>query len=455
MRLRARVLATLIFFASGCVGVLSGVMLARAQATSTAPAPSSVDTEKVALQQELTQINGQISQLEGSLANTQATQTTLQGALKVLDNQISLSKLDIERRDLAIQSTSQSIQDEEDAIAGLNDKLGSEQESLAAMLRETNELDHSSLLVLALSSSDISDFLADLGQFGQINEQMQQSFTVIQSDTETHQTEESDLQDQLQQETQLKQVQQLQQQQLQDEEDQKNALLAQTKGQEKSYQGMIASKQQSAAQIEAALFALTGTKAIPFGTAVQYADEAEKATGIRPAFLLGIIAEESNLGANVGTGNWQTDMGPGQKAMFQEITSSLGLDPNAMPVSKKQWYGYGGAMGPAQFIPNTWGGLAGYTASGYDPSSDRIGELTGDKPPNPWNPQDAFMAAALYLTDDGAAKQTPSAEFYAAMCYLAGCSGANDPDLQFYGNQVASLATQFQGEIDVLNKAGS
>ena len=33
-----------------------------------------------------------------------------------------------------------------------------------------------------------------------------------------------------------------------------------------------------------------------------------KTLKVRPAFLLGVIREESNLGANVGKGNWKNDL---------------------------------------------------------------------------------------------------------------------------------------------------
>jgi hypothetical protein len=146
-------------------------------------------------------------------------------------------------------------------------------------------------------------------------------------------------------------------------------------------------------------------------------------------------------------------MAPAQQPIFLAITKSLGLDPSQMPVSAKEWYGWGGAMGPAQFIPSTWALYAGYTkASGYtySASADRIGALTGDTPPNPWVPQDAFMASALYLTDDGAAAQTPAAEFKAAMCYLAGCGNTGDKSLQFYGNAVLCYELQYQENIDTI-----
>ena len=101
---------------------------------------------------------------------------------------------------------------------------------------------------------------------------------------------------------------------------------------------------------------------------MEYANLVWKMLKVRPAFLLGVIREESNLGANVGKGNWKEDLyncyiklrtqnfGRKTKDRFFEITSSLGFDPDLQPVSKKQSYGCGGAMGPAQFMPVTWQG---------------------------------------------------------------------------------------------------
>lgn len=156
-----------------------------------------------------------------------------------------------------------------------------------------------------------------------------------------------------------------------------------------------------------------------------------------------MIAEESNLGANIGTGNWQTALADShcasQRNAFTALTASLGLDPNLMPVSKKAWYGYcGGAMGPAQFMPTTWKLYA-----------DRIAQVTGHNPSNPWDPLDAFAAAALYLKDLGATAGTYSAERTAALRYLAG-SNWKKAAYSFYGDDVMALAAKYQEQINIL-----
>ena len=56
-------------------------------------------------------------------------------------------------------------------------------------------------------------------------------------------------------------------------------------------------------------------------------------------------------------------------------------------------------MGPAQFIPSTW--------AMYE---KRLAKATGHAVPSPWDPSDAIMAAALYSMDNGADKQTKTAE---------------------------------------------
>lgn len=435
------------------LSLLAPVCAAQAQSADTSTGSAQTDAYRAKLQAQLNDLENQIAQQQSILDQTKSQDVSLSRDIKILDTQIAQAQLQIKARDIAIEELQGGIADKEQTITGLNSQMQSELESLAAILREKNQLDTTSAVVLALSSQSLSEFFADLDAFDQVNSKLQDSFTTITNTRDITQQQKDDLQAQLDEETQLRQVQQLQKQQIQTQQQRKQQILAETKGQEKAYQALITKNQQSAAQIRAALFQLTGSAAIPFGKALDYVNEASKQTGIRPAFLLGIIREESDLGQNVGTGTYLVDMNPTRDIpVFRAITASLGLDPASMPVSKKQWYGWGGAMGPAQFIPSTWALYAGYVTPDYhyESSKDRIGALTGNGPPNPWSPQDAFMAAALLLTDDGADAQTPSAEFRAAMCYLAGCGNANKASLQFYGQNVARYAAQYQCQINII-----
>jgi peptidoglycan hydrolase CwlO-like protein len=423
-----------------------------AQSTDTTGS-TQTDSYRAGLQAQLDAVNAQIAQQQAILTQAQGQSTSLQKDINVLSAQIKSAQLAIKARDLNIQQLTAGISQKEDTVFGLNTQLNAEKSSLSGILREKSQLEGTSLVIAMLSSQDLSSFFSDLDTFDSIDKSLQNSFTEISSTTAITKQQEADLQTQREQESQLRQVQALQAQQVQAQQDQKNKLLADTKGQEANYQKLIAANQKTAAQLRTALFSLTGSAAIPFGTALDDANLAAAKTGIRPAFLLGIISEESNLGENVGTGSYTVDMHPTRDVpVFLAITQSLGLNASQMPVSKKAWYGWGGAMGPAQFIPSTWAIYAGYVKPDwhYDSSKDRVGRLTGDTPPNPWVPKDALMASALYLTDSGADGKTPAAEFKAAMCYLAGCGNTGNKSLQFYGNDVLCNELKYQKDIDTI-----
>jgi len=212
--------------------------------------------------------------------------------------------------------------------------------------------------------------------------------------------------------------------------------------------------EEKSAKIRALLFQIIGVAKVPtFGEALEVAKSAASLVSIRPAFLLAIISQESAIGRNVGqcvlvdpnTGTGKRIstgatvirvMKPTRDVQpFLQITKSLGRDPYDTPVScwitayvSGQPYGWGGAMGPAQFIPSTWMLF-----------QDRLRALLG-KLPDPWAIKDSFTASALYLSDLGASAKTLSAENYAASRYYGGSSA--------YANSVATRASCIQTFID-------
>lgn len=444
-----RALVALVFFVS-LMGLPSFVHFLFAQ-TSVAVA---VDSRRAELERNLSLLEAEIAEQQKFLEDKQRERVTLERDVAILDAQIEKARLSIKARDLTIQKLTGDIRGKETTIGALDEKLLREKSSLAEILRKTYELDDTSIPVIVFGNENLSSFLQDLDSFDSLKAALSSSFEKIGETRSVTEAQKEELEEVRAEEVELRAVQQLQKKKIEEQEREKQNILKVTKGQEGAYQKLIASKQKTVAQIRAELFQLRGSAAIPFEKAYEYVKAAAAETGVRPAFILGIIAEESNLGENVGTGSWQVDMHPTRdRPIFEKITASLGLNPNAMPVSKKPWYGWGGAMGPAQFIPSTWALYAGYEKSTnytYNSSKDRIGKRTGNTPSNPWNPEDAIMASGLYLGDSGADAKTSRGEFIAAMCYLAGCGNANNKSLQFYGDDVMCLALKYQRSIDVL-----
>lgn len=409
------------------------------------PAPlvaqdSGVANRRTQLEQELQRLEAEIAAQQQVLDGKQRERVSLERDVAILEAEIEKAKLSIRARDLVIRRLSQDIAGKEETIVGLSDKLSREKASLAQLMRKTYEIDESSLAEMILTSGSLSDFLGDLDDFTSIKVALNDSFAEITDTKSATEVQKQSLEGKRQEEVELRTIQELQKRKIEEREAEKNQILKATKGQEAAYQELISSKQKTAAQIRAELFELRGTAAIPFEKAYELAVEAGARTGVRPAFILGIIAEESNLGANVGTGNWRVDMHPTRdRPVFLEITKKLGLDPDRVPVSKKPWYGWGGAMGPAQFIPSTW--------ILYE---DRVAKATGHNPPNPWDPEDAFMASAILLMDNGADKGTRAAERLAALRYFAGWVNATKSAYAFYGDDVMALADKYQALIDVI-----
>ncbi len=231
--------------------------------------------------------------------------------------------------------------------------------------------------------------------------------------------------------------------------DEQNQLLAQTKGLELSYQNLLQDSKKRAAEIRSRIYELLGVGTqITFGQAVTIAQATSKQTGVSAEFLLAILTQESNLGKNVGTCNrpgdppekgWKTIMKPTRdQEPFLAITKELGRDPDVTPVScpmknkDGSQLGWGGAMGPAQFIPSTW--------IGY---KDKVSALTGKSPADPWDIRDAFVGAALLLKNNGA-DGTYDGEWKAAMRYF---SGGTDTRYRFYGDNVMKQAEKYRQDI--------
>ena len=410
---------------------------------------SSPQVDKDYCRNELAQIEAQLADLLNKQKEQQKQTGTLKGDVDYLTSQINALKAKIKARALIIAQLKVSIKEKVSKIETLSDKIDRQHESLAQLLRNTNDFDNENFVYLVLSNDSVSAFYSDLESYASIKQAVKVSVDEIRGvKTETEQ-EKKDLEKKQNAETDAKVELENAQKKVIQSEAEKKQLLAISKNKEQEYQKLAAEKKDRADKIRAALFQLRDTKAIPFGTALRYAQEAEARTGVRPAFLLAIITQETNLGANIGTcnrpddppsKNWKAVMKPDRdQSPFERITAALGLNPYSMPVSCPWQGGWGGAMGPSQFIPSTWELYAKKIANALG--------LSGM--PNPWEPEHAFMASSIYLGELGADNGGYTAERTAALKYYAG-SNWNKKANAFYGDGVMKKAKEIQANIDLL-----
>ncbi|HEY4508893.1 MAG TPA: hypothetical protein VJC13_01250 [Candidatus Paceibacterota bacterium] len=407
---------------------------------------------------ELAATEADIAKWQSILDSTKANTKSLQQDAAVLNAKIKQAQALIKQKTIAIAQLDQDIAQKNAHINTLEQQISDGHDSMAQLLRKTNQIDSYSLVEIVLGNKDISDFFSDIDTFQSVNKSLGDLFVQIRAKKDLTEKEKIALDEKKDKEADAKAATQEIQKQVQANEKQKEYLIKVNKTQEKTYAQVIADQQAKAAAIRAKLFKLAGgSAAIPFGTALTYAETAGGKTGVSSAFLLAILTQESNLGANVGkcyltdastgagvnisTGKVWTNLMKATRDVqpFLEITNKLGFDAFKTVVSCPiaGAGGYGGAMGPAQFIASTWKIF-----------EDRLQSALGHFA-SPWDPQDAFTASAMYLGDLGASSGTYSGELRAA-CKYYGSGGSTCA----YGRNVMALKSGIQSDIDYLNQYG-
>jgi len=408
---------------------------------------------KVLLQKCADYYDQQSSQLAQDLTKTSAQKDTLQSAISKLKTKIKGLAADINQGKIMVNDLNLQITDTQTSIDKTSAQIQDSQNQIATILESVYEEDQKPSFVVLLEGS-LSDFFNNLAYLDNLNSEVSDlldNTRNLKSYLQGQQVKMSDNVDQLQKTIVL---QTLQKQENEQNQQQQNQYLQLTEAQ---YQQQLKDKQDAeakSAKIKSMLFQMVGVSKVPtFGEALDVAKSVAAMVGIRPAFLLAIISQESALGKNVGqcvltdssTGNGKRIssgastirvMKPGRDVpIFMQLTAALGRDPYNTPVScwisdyvRGAPSGWGGAMGPAQFIASTWNLFA-----------DRLRALLGQTA-DPWAIKDSFTASALYLSDLGASAQTTAAESRAAAKYY-GAAGS-------YNSMVMRRASCIQSFID-------
>ena len=405
------------------------------------------------LEQELAACNAEIQQWTDTLNKTKQESASYSRDIGTLTAKINAAQANIKAKNIAITNLSKDIAMKVGEINILNGRIDKGKAAIAEILRKTNDINSYSLAEALLSNKNLSEFFVDVDTYASTEEALDILFDELRSNKAETEAEKVELDKKKEAEAAAKAAIETAKKQVEVANNEKKTLLAESQTKEKTYAQVLADRQAKAAKIKAVLFPLVDAGAISFGAALQYAQTASAATGVRPALILGILQQESNLGANVGR-CVITNLSSGQTksvttgAVFsngihptrdlpilQQILNDLGRDPLSTRVScpVAGIAGYGGAMGPTQFIPSTWKII-----------SPKITAATGKTNPDPWNPADAIMATALYLADRGAGTQNYTDERNAACKYYSGkaCSAAKH--IASYGNQVMTRASTIQ-----------
>lgn len=397
-----------------------------------------------------------LKELQRQLLGQKSKSGSLQQNVNELVGQIVSTQTKIRNQIGQINTLTQQIHQKVQVIGDLSSELDRQRTSMAQVIRRTDDIDRRGPAFILLGSESVSGLYQDVDDFFSIKQSLSSVLNRVKKIKSVTETQKAQLQTKQFQALDAKNSLESEKNKLAQSQKQVQDLLNTSKSEEQRQAAMIVDQQKKVASIQSKLFSFAGgnTAAIKFKDAYAYATEASAATGVRAAFILAILTQESNLGKNVGTCNrkgdpisksWKNIMNPTRdQEPFKRIVNALGLDVDTTPVSCPiKGGGWGGAMGPAQFIPSTWERVA-----------PKVATALGKSSANPWIARDAIMASATYLKAIGATSDE-SSERNAACRYYSGRTCDNrSPKNSFYGNNVVSLARRIQTDIDYLNQYG-
>jgi len=414
------------------------------------PANAAIQDEIAERQKQIEEIQRQIEQYQTQIEGTRTKSRTLENEISKLNAQISSLTLEIRSLELSIRQTNSEISDTEGKIAIATDKLNAHRQALGQYIKIAHQNDQKTLTEIILKHSSLSNFFNELNNLQDTQDKLKATIVNIKDlrvDLEVHQENLEDKRLELQK---MKTLEELEKKSLDQNKSQQNKLLKETKGQEAKFQELIKVSQKNIELIRGQITYLA-QNGVTAEEAIKFGQLAAIRTGIRPAYLIAVLEIESSLGRNVGRCNregdppeksWSNIMHTRDHEPFKAVTASLGLNINTTPVSCPQYvngrrYGWGGAMGPAQFIPSTW--------MAY---KDEVAKLVGRSFANPWNIEDAFVAAAVKLARGGATAQTRATEVAASKAYYSGNSRCTTASCNSYANSIQRKATEIEANLN-------
>lgn len=379
---------------------------------ATAEQQAALNDKKAELEAQIAKLRKEIENYKTDISQKESEKKTITKEVNLLTSKINALKLEINSTEIEIEKIGYDIKITEEKISANEQNLVKQKEFLKELIRSIYMSQDKSLVEVLLAYDQLSDFLSEFQRLEKINDNVKNTIEGIKLAKQELEKNKGDLLSAQEEKNNFLALRENQKQDVVVNKNQRQQILNLTVKEQKALQDQLSKGEKLLPAMIAQLRSLEiAGQVINADTAIAAAKFAASATGVRAAFILGILKVETNLGSNLGSGFYKKDMNLKQQPVFLEIIQELGL-PDTMPISKKPagYTGWGGAMGPAQMMPTTW---VGYKS--------RIAAITGNNPPNPWNITDAVIAIALYVSNvQGVVDHNYNAEYEAAARYFAG-----------------------------------
>jgi peptidoglycan hydrolase CwlO-like protein len=375
-------------------------------------------------QEEAKDIKDDITKLQKKLEQASQKKKALEGSLTKINTSLNSTLAAIGRTQALLRQTTDTIKRKELEVALLEENIQLKKDTLGALMQEMYFNADKSVVEIMLGEDEFSRALDEAQSFTAVEERVQGLLDDLQDLKGRTEGEKANLEE----------LKKSNEEALAEKAAEKRELAMD----QAETQADIAEQEKAIGRLKKELNELQGDLAKILGKSYNAKDIedavnfASKASGVPKGFLIGVLKMETNLGANVG-GCTYAEVEDGAQAnyksgrlskrawntfqwrrdLFKGIANELDIDYRKQKVScnPKGYAGTGGAMGVAQFMPDTWNGYKSQVAS-----------VTGHNPPSPWNLTDGVTAMALKL------KKTPgvtggnrSAMKSAACSYLGTC----------------------------------
>lgn len=414
----------------------------------------------------------EIADRQGKLVLTQKQATTIESIIEQLKYKIQKSELEIKARKIKIAQLGDKIVVTQNNISALSMRIGRLHDSISEILRKSRELSDSSPIEALLSNQNLSQFFLNVDNYKDTSAKLNSLILDIKNTRIQTEGAKKTLETSQTKETELKYEQEQLKKQTESYKSEQQKVLNLTQAQANAYKREIADRERIKNEIKNRIFRTVGGQELRFEDALKLVRMYESRIGVNASLTLAVLSQESSvdslIGKNIGkctynqsaSNSSNTVMSPTQQVSFLAITSELGLDPNTTPVSCPIYSdgAYGGAMGPAQFMPSTWWDVNAGT--GY---KGRVAQVMGVGLVSPFKSLDAFTGTALYLSDAQTRCQTAftetfkiractAAKYYAGLTVSGSRLSRHMNPVSSYGYQVASRATQFDKDITLLDQ---
>ena len=255
---------------------------------------------KEQLREQMSGLQGEIEIYRDEIKQKQGEEKSLGREISILNSHIKKTELELQQTALAVRQTEFTIDENNIKIKEFEGKIDSTRDIIAEIMRSIYEEDSRSIVELIVSSGDLSDFL-DYSRFlSNLQTSLQKALDNIKIAKGNIEEEQVALGEEQESQYRLRTLQEVQRQGLDSNKQEKNNLLSLTKSQKAEFERILQQKERDIGQIRNQIFLLEGVGiSLPLHRAYEIAKAASDVTGVRPAFLLAILKQESSWGKNV------------------------------------------------------------------------------------------------------------------------------------------------------------